>query len=354
MMKKGKQGFLTACVFFILYLPAMVLAVEDNPFDKGKSVNVGSDSEWLIKDKTATRSGSGGDDFYHLFFDRKQLRLRITDGAEDSEASAKKFQHLAIEDVKVDGKRLPVFQWCLGNQQKHTRFLEQGLKVKKGVCGNEGEVGTFTMRLNAATLGVLKNSQTLSFKIKPFRSSLNVNFDISDFSDMVVSLKPKKLPVKEQAFQAAVVEKVIVSEKCLANPPKDFAKIKSVEYLCNDAAAKKEAETSIAALVVKERKQAAEQERKRKQAAAAAAKAKAEKQAKALADKKAEEERIAAEQAALAEAEASKQLISADITNKMLAVCQKKWAVGEHRCYCEKFIEHAPEGISSDPSCAAQ
>jgi len=358
MMKKGKQGFLTACMFFILYLPAMVLAVEDNPFDKGKSVNIGSDNEWLIKNKTATRSGSDAGNFYHLFYDRKQLRLHITDGAEDSEASAKKFQHLAIEDVKVDGKRLPVFQWCLGNQQKHTRFLEQGLKVKKGVCKNEGEVGTFSMRLNAATLGVLKNGQTLSFKIKPFRSSLNVNFDISDFSNMAVSLKPKKLPVQEQAVQAAVVEKVIVPEKCLANPPKGFAKIKSAEYLCNDAAAKDEAEAGIAALVVKERKRvvkrAAEQERKRKQAAAAAEKAKAEKQAKALADKKAEEERIAAEQAALAEAEASKQLMNADITNKMLAVCQKKWAVGEHRCYCEKFIEHAPEGIASDPSCAAQ
>ena len=69
---------------------------------------------------------------------------------------------------------------------------------------------------------------------------------------------------------------------------------------------------------------------------------------------KLEEMEIKAEQAALAETEASRKVVNADITNKMLAVCQKKWAKGEHRCYCQKFIEHAPAGIESNPSCAAE
>ena len=133
----------------------------------------------------------------------------------------------------------------------------------------------------------------------------------------------------------------------------DFDQIKSIEYVCDDAGAKTKAEASIEAGVVKERehqaKLVAERERKRKEAEAA----KAAKLAKELADKKAAEELLAAEQAALADTEASKNEMSADITNKMLAVCQKKWASGKHRCYCEKFLEHAPAGIESDPSCAA-
>ncbi|MCW8830413.1 MAG: hypothetical protein OQK32_02720 [Gammaproteobacteria bacterium] len=317
------------------------------------SVDIDSSHAWVIKDKAATRSGSDSDNFYHLNFDIKQLRLRITDGAEDREASAKRYQNLAVEDIKVDGKRLPLFQWCLVNQQRHSRFLQQGLKVKKDVCKNHGENGSFVMRLNAATLDALKNGQVLSFKLRPFRSSINLNFDISDFSAMLAGLTPVLKPVQKQPEPVAVVEKKMVQKKCKAQPPKGFAEIKAVEYLCDDAVAKAEAEAGIAALVSKEReraaKLAAERERKRKQAEAA-------KKAKALAEKKAAEEaaaKLAAEQAALAESEAAKQEINAEITNKMLAVCQKKWNAGEHRCYCEKFIEHAPAGIKSDPSCSA-
>lgn len=351
----GKQRILTAIMVLFIGLPVVVLA-NDNPFDKAANINIGSDNEWLIKDKTATRSGSDSGDFYHLFYDRKQLRLRITGSAKDSEVLARKYQHFAVEDVQVDGKRLPLFQWCLGNQQKHSRYLQQGLKVKQGVCNNQGEKGTFILRLNATTLDTLKNGQTLSFKIRPFRSPINVNFDISDFSGVFSKLNTKVNLVKKAQASAPVVavDKVATVKKCKANPPKGFASINSIEYACDDAAAKAEAEASIEAIVVKERqhqaKLAADRERKRQEVEAA----KAAKLAKELADKKAAEEKLAAEQAALAETEASKQQMSADITSKMLAVCQKKWDLGEHRCYCEKFLEYAPAGIESDPSCSAE
>jgi hypothetical protein len=228
--------------------------------------------------------------------------------------------------------------------------LQQGLKVKQDVCSNQGEKGAFIMRLNAATLDALGKGKALSFKIKPFRSSINVNFDISDFSEAAARLSAKAVVVQKEATPAPSEKKVIAPKICKASPPKDFIKIKPVEYACDDAAAKAKAEAGIEAVVVKERelkaKLAAENERKRQEEEAA-------KKAKELADKKAEEERLAAEQAALAEVEASKLEMNNEITNKMLAVCMKKWEKGEHRCYCEKFLEHAPAGIVSDPSCAA-
>ncbi|MDH5711425.1 MAG: hypothetical protein OEZ15_07160 [Gammaproteobacteria bacterium] len=341
-----KQKILVAALMLILSWPFTLMA-DDNPFDKGKSVNI--KGEWVIKDKTATSSGSDSGDFYHLFFDLRELRFRITGGAEDSEANARIYEQFAVEDVTVDSKRLSVFQWCLVNQQKHSRFLQQGLKVKQDVCNNQGEKGTFTMRLNASSLAAIESGRTLTFRIKPFRSAVEVNFDISDFSAMLASLtaKPKQVQTIETAI--AVPEKVVEQQKCTVAPPKDLIGIKVIEYICSDVAAKAKAEASIAALVEKERKHqadlAAENERKRREAEAA-------KKAEELAAKKAEEARLAAEQAAIAETEAAQNEMNEEITNKMLAVCQKKWAEGEHRCYCEKFIAHAPAGIESDPSCA--
>lgn len=350
----GKRNLLIAVIALFVCVPNLVLA-NDNPFDKKKGIHIQADNAWLIKDKTATRSGSDSGDFYHLFYDRKQLRLRITDGAEDSEVSARKYQHLAVEDMMVDGKRLPLFQWCLGNQQKHSRFLQQGLKVKQGVCNNQGSSGAFILRLNAATLDTLKKGKTLTYKIKPFRSSMDVNFDISDFLDVVAKLSTTvRLVQKKQPADPVIALDKAVAEMCKVSPPKKFSKIAPVKYACDDIAKKTEAEASVEALVVKERdrqaKLAAERERKKK----AAAEAKKEAEAKKLAKQKAEQERLAAEQAALAETEASKREMNAAISNKMIAVCMKKWAVGEHRCYCEKFIEQAPAGIESDPSCSAE
>lgn len=325
-------------------LPGAIWA-NDNPFDKGVDISIGSEREWVIKDKAMTRSGSEADDFYHLSYDRKQLRLRITDSANDDETSARQYQQFTVEDMQVDGQRLPLFQWCLANQEDHARFLQQGLKVKQDVCVNQGEQGTFTMRLNAATLEALNNGRLLSFKLKPFRLPVNVNIDISDFSTAATGLTAALQPV-QKAKAVAPVKRAMV-KKCNASPPKGFEKINSLEYVCADAAAKTKAEADIKAQVEKiraiETKRAAKKELERKQAEAELA----EKQ-------QAEQARLAAEQAALAEIEASKSQVNAEITDKMLALCMKKWQKGQHRCYCEKFLEHAPAGIASDASCDAE
>lgn len=343
MVNMEKQRILAVIMTMFICLSGAAWA-SNNPFDKGVDINIGSDKDWLIRDKAMTRSGSETDDFYHLSYDRKQLRLRITDSTEDSEASARHYQQFTVEDMQVDGQRLPLFQWCLINQQGHSRSLQQGMKVKQDVCVNQGEQGAFIMRLNAATLEALNNGRLLSFKLKPFRLPVNVNIDISDFSTAADRLTAALQTVQSQ--QAVIpLKKVVpvakvVTKKCTVSPPKGFEKIKSLEYVCADAAAKTKAKADIKAQVEKmraiEAKRASGDELKRKQAEAELA------------------EKQLAEQAALAEIEASKLQVSAEITDKMLAICMKQWQRGQHRCYCEKFLEHAPAGIESDASCVAE
>ena len=84
------------------------------------------------------------------------------------------------------------------------------------------------------------------------------------------------------------------------------------------------------------KKAAAEAERKRKEAEAA---------------RLAKEEALKKEQEAIAASAALRAELSSDIAKKMIAVCEKKWAEGEHRCYCEKYIEFAPANIKSNPDC---
>jgi len=131
----------------------------------------------------------------------------------------------------------------------------------------------------------LNNGQTLIFIIKPFRSSITVNFDISDFSAVMAKLSGKVKSVQKAS------NKVVAVEMCKANPPPGFIRIKSVEYACKDATAKVRAKASIKAMVEKESKK------------------KAAEAAKRLAETKSAEEKRAAEQAALAETEASKQVL---------------------------------------------
>ncbi len=344
----GKQRFFIALAVFCL--SASVIAKNsNNPFEKGASVDIGRDAAWVIGNKTATRSGSDSGTFYHLFYDRKLLRLRITKSAQDSEAAAKRHDQFTVNDVLLDGKRLPVFQWCLNNQERHKRFLQQGLKVKKEVCKNQGEVGTFTMRLNVATLDMLKKGKKLTYKLKPFRSNVSVIFDISDFSGIVAKLNTAPPPaIAKSQPKPSGVATAAVAKKCKASPPTGYSEVKAVEYNCADSAAKKKATASVGTAVSKER------ERKKKVAAEREEKRLAQEKANAtkLANQKVAEEKLASEQAALAASAAQQQAISSDIAGKMIAMCQKKWDKGEHRCYCEKYVSHAPKAIQESSTCS--
>ena len=346
-----KQLFASLLVLCILSFN--VLAKNSNdPFAKKDTLSIGKDVAWDIDKKAvqATKSMSDGKgSFYHLQFDNKQLTLSISSDA--SGASPKKFNQLEIKDVKIDGNQVPIFKWCLNNQERHKRFLQQGLKVKNGVCAIDGGAGSFVMRLNKDTLASLQAGSRLSMVLKPFRTQLELNYDISDFKDMVLVLNAKPAPVVAPvAAPVAATKKTAAPKpvrKCWAGVPPQYNKIKSVEYDCDDATAKLDAETWVTKLVnkekEKEKKLAVEKEKQRKLAE--------EKKQKELAAKLKQEELIQAEAAAIAASEAKQAEIGGEITAKMLKVCEKYWSKGEHRCYCQKYIEHAPKSIQESSTC---
>jgi hypothetical protein len=321
---------------------------DDNPFAKNESLNIGKDIAWNIdkQDLTATKTiNDNKGTYYHLQYDNKQLKLSISTDANGKDP--KQFSQLEVKDVAIDGAQSPLFKWCLTNQERHNRFLQQGLSVKKNVCVIDGNAGTFIINLNKDTLLSLQNGSRLLILLKPFRTPLELNYDISDFKDMYLALnaKPESPVMQPAAAAAAVVAKP--SKKCWAGPPPQYKNIKSVEYDCNDASAKIDAETWVTRLVnqekVKEEKLTAEKEKQLKLAE--------EKKQKELAEKSKMEEKKRLEAEAIAASEAKQAAISDEISEKMISMCDKFWSKGEHRCYCQKYIDHAPESIRASSTC---
>ena len=103
------------------------------------------------------------------------------------------------------------------------------------------------------------------------------------------------------------------------------------------------------AQLIEQRRQARHAERKRARAARSREQA-ADQRRQAKAARQAEEAR-ARERRALAASAATRAELSTEIARKMIALCGKSWAEGEHRCYCEKYLEFAPADIPSDPNC---
>ncbi len=328
----------------------------NNPFNKSVVVTAGPDVTWRFGDQTATKSVQGRDGtWYHLYYDGLRMRLRLTNSTDDTQSMAKKFEEFAVNDVKIDGKRLKVFQWCLNNQDKHNRFLQQGLKVQKDICQNQGENGTLIIRMTKDATSALEHGNMIEFELKPFRTTVVVKFNISDFTAVnaefnkqraakLAASKPKPAPV---AAPKRVVAKPKPKPKCKHGPPDGYPGIKYIEFNCDDDAARNRAYSSIG-------KQVKEIDQQRKQAAAEAErkrKAEEAQRAKEEAERLAREEKLKQEQQALAASAAVQAELSSDITKKMLAVCQKQWDEGKHRCYCQKYIEHAPATIRANSNC---
>lgn len=338
-----KQLF--ASLFILCFLSFNVLAV-NNPFAKKDVLNVGKDVSWKIDKKAVLAIKSAGDDkgtFYHLMFDNKQIKLSIS--SDEAGVNAKKFNQLEVKNVKIDGEQNPLFKWCLNNQERHKRFLQQGLNVKKDICRIDGSAGTFIMRLNKDTLKSLQSGRRLTIMLKPFRKQLELNYDITDFKDMYLALNAKSAPV----VATPVVKKTATksARKCWAGAPPQYSKIKSVEYDCDDSMAKLDAENWVTKLVNKEKeketKLAAEKEQQRKLVQ--------EKKQKEMAAKLKHEEKLQAEAAAVAASQAKQAAISGEIAMKMVKVCEKYWNKGEHRCYCQKYIEYAPKSVQASSTC---
>jgi len=337
--------FLTALFILCLFSLNVSAKNSDDPFAKYQMLDVGTDVHWDI-DKTAVlATKSVSDDrgaYYHLSFNNKQLELIVSSDAKG--LSPKKFSNLEIKTFKIDGKQAPLFAWCLNNQQRHNRFLQQGLSVKKNICEIKGETGRFVINLNRDTLMALQKGQQLIVVIKPFRTPVELSYDISDFEEMTLALNARSNPAVGMSAQAAATPG---AKKCWAKPPEKYKTIKAIEYSCIDATAKLDAETGINKQV--------DQKIANDKALAAQRSAEIEKQRK-QAEEIARQEQAAklnqAELDAAVAASAAKQAeIGDDISNKMVAMCDKYWKKGEHRCYCQKYIEYAPDDIQKNSTC---
>lgn len=335
--------------FFILCLFSFNTLAANSPFTKKDVLNIGKDASWKIDKEATQATKSTVDDkglFYHLTFNNKQLKLSVS--SDEKGLKPKKFNQLEIKNVKVDGNQNPLFKWCLNNQERHSRFLQQGLKVKKDICEIDGSAGSFVIQLNKDTLKSLQTGSRLSILLKPFRTELELNYDISDFKDMYLALNAK-------APAAVIVAKPVTPKakpakaerKCWAGAPPEYNNIKSVEYDCNDSLAKLNAETWVTRLVNKEKekesKLAAEKEQKRKLAE--------DKKQKEMAAKLKQQESLQAEAAAIAASEIKQAELGDEITIKMVNVCEKYWKKGEHRCYCQKYIKYAPKAVQASSTC---
>ena len=321
----------------------------NNPFSKSEVFVIGKEAGWTLDKAAGHMTKSRADkkgNHYHLRFDNRQLELIISRDADGIEP--RRYEQLDIKDVRIDGKQSALFRWCLNNQESHDRFLQQGLAVKSNVCVSDGSSGRFVMQLDKTTLKKLKNASELSRVLKPFRTPLQLQYDITDFAERVVSLNTRDtnpsgiLPAA--AVNGAASNSSNIKKICLSSPPIKYESITPIEYVCGDQAAKRQADNKIDNLVKHQQeieakqKRLAEEKRKREMAAAEAERLKLEQQKRA-------------EQAAIAASQAKQEAINNEIVAKMVAVCDKFWSKGEHRCYCQKYIEHAPGEIQSSSSC---
>ena len=344
------------------------LYAEFNPFEKKVIVDIGTEAAWKISDGVATKTGKDRKgQYYQLFFDKKQLRITLT--RDQAGNSPKSFPHFEVKDVLVDGDRLPLFDWCLNHQSSHNRFLQHGLTVKNNVCVVDGEQGEFVLWLNQSSLKTIANSRLLSFVLKPYRTPVEVNYDLSDFKGMQQALLPVPV-VKTSTGRAVKVDKPVAAaapakaktKTCHAKPPAKYKNIKPVPYPCGNSVARKNAETSLAGQLEYERsrQQQLKKQQLEKQQAAQKQKqilAQQEKQRKAEEARRLQQEqerKLTTQQLeddALAASTARQSELGTEITIKMVSMCQKYWSKGEHRCYCQKFIEYAPAEIQAKSTC---
>ena len=331
-------------LFSLLLISTQAFAsVGTNPFNRSVKTTIGTNVTWQYKNDTAVKTGQDSldsDIYYHLMFDGKSLQLRLNGGRADTPGNVRHFEQFAVNDVKIDGRRIPLFQWCLNHQEQQSSFLQQGMGVEKNICENRGENGLFTMVLNQNTIDALKNGKTLSFVIKPFRTTNIVNFSLADFASMVARVTPE-----QEAAQPAVKgsASTAAASMCTVKPPAGFETIKPVQYPCHSVADESHARKSMAEQVSQVRKKReAEKEKKRK--------AELEKKKQEEAARQKLELQQKQEAAAIAASKLKQQELKKEIENKMLAMCKSAWSRGENRCYCEKYIDQAPANIKAMPN----
>ena len=320
----------SASVLLFFGLVSLSLLVQAaNPFQKSIDYAFPDSVSWsLVKQNTAVKTGKAKDGsnslYFHLSINDKQLKLRFSKNDPAGQMiNSRSLNSLVIKDVLVNGKRLPLFQWCLNNQKAESNKFKQGTPVSRNACINEE--GDFIINLDNKSSQLLKKVQTLEFVTEPFRRIENLKFGMAGYLAIMKKLE-KPVPV----IPAKVVAKPVLKPKirakkeiktCYAKPPVKYKKLKPVAYPCLDSAKKTVAERKINQQVVAEKKKAD----------LLAAKAKKKQKQAVVIDAKAEDQ---------AEAEWQKRQNAVWIKR-----CEKHWMKRVSPCYCKAYIAHAPQGV---------
>jgi hypothetical protein len=325
-----------AIIFTGLLVSSFSAQAGINPFKKTKNYEFGNNIAWYLKESAAAKSGSAQDGsdtlYYHLNITKDRFRLRLGKNDPSGEIeNTRDLGKMAIVDVILDGQRFSQFQRCLDNQEQISKKLKQNALVANGTCVNSGGGGDFTIRLDAGSRNALKAANSLELVIEPYGRPVKLKYSMAGFTGIMSKLdkpkpKPKPKPVAKVKAKAKAVAKVASKKKavkmCLAKPPSDFkSAVRAVSYPCKNEARKEQAEKSVAALVEKEKQKMA-----------------------------AEMARLEQEEKAREKASKSNQ-IEAEWAKKQSAIwikrCEKHWSKGVSPCFCEKYLDSAPAGVTN-------
>lgn len=310
-----------------------------NPFKKSKDLLFGTDVPWYENAGAVIKSGAERDgsdtNYYHVNIDKHRLLLRLGKNDPSGElVNTRYLDTLAIVDVLADGSRLPIFDWCLNNQQNLTRTLQQNAVVVNDTCINAGGGGDFVINLDPQAKKALKSAKVLSFVIEPYGRPLKLSYSMDGFTELMAKVERPVVIARPAVASAPVVKappkpkpvakpaKTKPVKMCYANAPADFkSAVPAIAYPCKDAAKKADAESKITARVKNEKKKMALELERAKQ--------------EELARQKAIETNKRAQ-----EWEAQQDAI-------WIKRCQRHWKKGTSPCYCEKYLDQAPVGVSN-------
>lgn len=324
---------ITSLLSLLIALPGVTNA-GINPFKKSKNYNFGADVPWYESRGSVTKSGSVRDgpdtNYYHLNIDKYRLLLRLGKNDPSGElANTRSLGRLAIAEVKADGRRLPIFDWCLSNQHNVTKKLKQNTVVVNDTCINAGGGGDFVINLDEQTKQILKTAKTLTFIVEPYGRPVMLSYNMSGFAELMASLNvPIPAAVVKEPKPVAPVAAVKAKPKpkpvkmCYEKAPTGFqSAVTAIAYPCNNTVKKANAKAKISARVKQEKKKMA------------------------MELEAANREKLARQKAV----ENNKRKIEWDIQQAKIWVkrCEKHWAKGKSPCYCEKYIDKAPAGITS-------
>jgi hypothetical protein len=327
-------------VFSILLISISVSYAGVNPFKKSKNYNFGADVAWYEHNGVAVKSGSvrdGADtNYYHLNIDKDQLLLRLGRNDPSGELeNTRLLNGLSISDIRVDGRRLPVFNWCLENQQSPGNKLKQNAIVANDICINAGGGGDIIINLDERSHNILKSARQLEFVVEPYGRPVKLNYSMSGYALVMAKINkpaPPPVVVKPAPKPAVVTAKPGAKPKakprpkpvkrCKARPPADFKTIVAqISYPCKDGVKKSKAEKKISAAV--------NQEKKKRSAELQVVKKEKQSKQKTLEDQKRESEWD------------DKQ------STLWVSRCKRHWAKNSSPCYCEKYLSQAPDGVKN-------